>query len=339
MDLSIIVPVYNVEKFLLRCLDSIFSQRFPGELEVIGVDDGSVDGSLELLRDYAARESRLLVLTHRTNRKLSAARATGMKAAKGRYIMHVDSDDWLLPGSLASLSQRLQREEPDVIMFNYVRAGPDRVERVVKEFETKKFGPIRLELLPHFFKSCWAKVVKRELTEGMVYYEQNLNRGEDLILGVEVFLRAKSVLCVPDAYYAYFTNPDSITKTGTEREWFSTRVSVLEAMTALRRRYGSGGGVMDAALNFQMRIIHKKLALYRLNAPPVADWAEMVEVLDRLDDRGVLSRQIVNADNSFVARVLYGYRYLGIRWVTSYIVNGVLLPRVGRGWQLAGSNQ
>ncbi len=338
MDLSIVVPVYNVERFLTRCLDSIFSQRFPGELEVIGVDDGSVDGSLELLRDYAAQEPRLVVLTHKNNRKLSAARASGMKAAKGCYIMHVDSDDWLLPGSLASLFQRLQSEKPDVIMFNYVRAGPDRVERVVEEVETEKFGPMQPDLLPHFFKSCWAKVVRRELTGGMVYYNQSLNRGEDLILGVEIFLRAKNVLCLPDVYYAYFMNPDSITKTGTEREWFTTRVPVLEAMTALRQRYGAGDGVIDAAVHFQMRIIHKKLALYRLNAPPVVDWAEMAEVLDRLDERGLLSRQVVNADKSFVSRVLNVYRYLGLRWSTSYVINGVLLPRIGRGWQLPASN-
>jgi len=334
LDLSIIVPVYNVEEFLCRCLDSIFSQDFPGELEVIAVDDGSEDGSPEVLREYAKRESRLLVLTHNRNQRLSVARGTGMKAARGRYIMHVDSDDWLLPGSLAALFSKMQSEDPDVIMFNYVHADAAEFKRFAQDFEAEKISGPHLDLLPHFFRSCWAKVVKRSLADDMVYFDQRLNRGEDLILGVETFLRAKTFLCLPHTYYAYFSNPGSITSTGTKQEWFVTRVQVLEALAALKERYGSREDVLDAVVNFQMQVVHKKLALFRLSAGSVLEWNEMVAVLDRLDERGVLSREIIRADNSLVFRLFSAYRYLGLRWVTSYVVNGLLLPPFGRGWQL-----
>lgn len=335
MELSIIVPVYNVERFLTRCLDSIFSQSFPGELEVIAVDDGSGDGSLAALRSYAANEERLVVLTHGENRKLSVARASGLKVAKGRYVMHVDADDWLLPGALASIFRHMQGEGPDVIMFNYAHADETGGLTVVRDFSSEHLGPLTQELLPHFFKSCWAKVVKRELTEEMVYFEHPLNRGEDLIIGIETFLRAKTALCVPEVWYAYFRNPESITNTGSGQDWFVSRVPVLEAIVALKERYGLDGGAVSAAVRFQMGIIVKKIALYRLGSGAPLVWKQMVAVLDKLDEQGVLSRRIVRSDQSFVSRVTNAYRYLGLRWVTRYAINGVLLSKLGRGWILS----
>ena len=92
--ISIIVPVYNVEKFLERCLDSIFKQQFSSVFEVIAVDDCSTDNSLHVLKEYQKREKRLIIIEHEINKKLSCASKTGIRASTGDYIMHVDSDDW-----------------------------------------------------------------------------------------------------------------------------------------------------------------------------------------------------------------------------------------------------
>lgn len=99
MDISVIVPVYSVEEYLARCLDSIFSQHFSGLFEVIAVDDATTDRSLHILKSYQRTEPRLVVLTHEENKKLSIARTTGMNAARGDSIMHVDADDRLLSTS------------------------------------------------------------------------------------------------------------------------------------------------------------------------------------------------------------------------------------------------
>ena len=102
-NISIIVPVYNVEKYLVRCLDSIFTQNFSGTFEVIAVEDASTDNSLKVLKSYQAKEHGLKVIEHRINKNLSLARATGVSACSGDYIMHVDSDDWLLSNALENL--------------------------------------------------------------------------------------------------------------------------------------------------------------------------------------------------------------------------------------------
>ena len=121
VDISIIVPVFNVRNYLLRCLDSIFSQQFDGVFEVIAVDDASTDGSLDILKRYQSSEPRLRLLEHELNKKLSSARSTGMKHAIGAYIMHVDSDDCLIPGALRRLHNYCLKYSPDIIVFNYIR--------------------------------------------------------------------------------------------------------------------------------------------------------------------------------------------------------------------------
>ena len=92
-DISVIVPVYNTESYLKKCIENIINQTFRN-IEIILVDDGSTDTSAEILADYALRDNRIIVI-HQENQGLSAARNAGMRSAKGEYIMFVDSDDWI----------------------------------------------------------------------------------------------------------------------------------------------------------------------------------------------------------------------------------------------------
>jgi len=94
MDISIVVAVYNVEKYLRRYLNSIFSQHLCGTFEVIAVNGASTDSSARTLETNLQREPRLAVISRQVNKGLSITRATAMKAALGEYVMHVDSDDW-----------------------------------------------------------------------------------------------------------------------------------------------------------------------------------------------------------------------------------------------------
>ena len=91
--ISVIVPVYNVEKYLARCLDSIINQTL-ADIEIICINDGSTDNSLEILNDYAKKDSRIKIIDQ-TNAGLSCARNAGMQIAQGEYIGFVDSDDWI----------------------------------------------------------------------------------------------------------------------------------------------------------------------------------------------------------------------------------------------------
>ncbi len=113
MKFSIIIPVYNVEKYLRKCLDSVMAQTYPS-WEAICVNDGSTDNSLEILKEYASKDDRFKII-HQSNLGVSEARNTGMRAAKGEYICFLDSDDWIDTSSLENLDIVLTGE--DILCF------------------------------------------------------------------------------------------------------------------------------------------------------------------------------------------------------------------------------
>lgn len=117
VDISIIVPVYNLQTYVKECLDSLMDQDF-NNYEVIVVDDGSIDGSGKVCDDYADRYEKLLVI-HQPNRGLSAARNAGLAIAKGRYILFVDGDDCLEKNSLTNIYDICERAGTNIIRFNW----------------------------------------------------------------------------------------------------------------------------------------------------------------------------------------------------------------------------
>src|SRR6478735_4704643 len=119
--LTLIVPAYNVQGYIGECLDSVLGQDFT-DIEVIGVDDCSPDGSGAILDSYAARDSRLRVLHLTENVGLGRARNAGLDAATGDYVLFLDSDDTLAPGSLTAVAARLDAtDDPDILVYDYTR--------------------------------------------------------------------------------------------------------------------------------------------------------------------------------------------------------------------------
>ncbi len=153
--LSYIVPIYNVEDYLRKCVDSLLQQDLPtDEYEIILVDDGSPDACPAICDDYAAQYSNIRTI-HRSNGGLSAARNSGLKIAKGKYVQFVDSDDYIEPNTAAALTRKMEQDGLDILKFDYqnVRlifssdeksapAAPSRyispVSRVYERFEVNK---------------------------------------------------------------------------------------------------------------------------------------------------------------------------------------------------------
>ena len=146
MRFSIIIPVYNVERYLRECLDSVLSQSF-ADWEAVCVNDGSTDGSASILEEYASRDPRFKVMAQ-PNGGLSAARNSGMKASSGEYILFLDSDDWLETNALERIADVLNGE--DLLCFS----GRRYFE------ETKTFNPTD-------------KLTEKTYESGMAYYNEN----------------------------------------------------------------------------------------------------------------------------------------------------------------------
>jgi glycosyltransferase involved in cell wall biosynthesis len=116
---SVVVPVYNVESFLEECLESLLNQTYTN-YEIIAVNDGSTDGSLRILNAFAASEPRLKII-NQENAGLSAARNRGIEAAKGKYILFVDSDDLVVPEMIMTIASGFEQSDSEVVTFSYSR--------------------------------------------------------------------------------------------------------------------------------------------------------------------------------------------------------------------------
>ena len=126
LKLSIIVPVFNVEPYIEECICSLYRQDIPvSDYEVICVDDCSPDKSAQIVEKLQTEYPTLQLIRHERNKKLGGARNTGIRAAKGKYILFVDSDDMLVPNCLKQLIEAMESDDDEYIHFNYIKLYPD----------------------------------------------------------------------------------------------------------------------------------------------------------------------------------------------------------------------
>lgn len=211
--ISVIVPVYNVETFLLRCLESITSQTYHN-LEIILVDDGSTDSSGEICDSFVKTESRASVI-HQENGGLWYARNTGQKEAKGDFIMFVDSDDYLHVDAIRVLYEALvQHPTCGLSMCKYKQTFTlDEDIRKVGENRTEIWSVEQL-IYNHKGAFCtvvWNKLYRRSLISGIMAREYRIS--QDVDYNFRVFLRLKSLVIVDRELYFWVQRSGSATKT------------------------------------------------------------------------------------------------------------------------------
>jgi glycosyltransferase involved in cell wall biosynthesis len=180
--ISIIIPVYKVEKYLHRCLDSILAQTF-ADFECILVNDGSPDNSPAICDDYANRDSRIVVM-HQENKGVAVARDAGLKKAQGEFIHFVDSDDWIEPKALELLYKKQQETEADIVLGNVKKVFSWKTDTCIHPEILGDMPPIVYFLL-HSTKFLSAKLFKKSLFQN--YIVPNTNVGEDIIVNAQVF--------------------------------------------------------------------------------------------------------------------------------------------------------
>jgi glycosyltransferase involved in cell wall biosynthesis len=286
--ISIIVPVYNVEKFLERCLDSLFKQQFSSDFEVIAVDDCSTDKSLFILKEYQKHEQRLIILEHENNQKLSCARKTGIRRAMGDYIMHVDSDDWLLPNALEDLYQVLSKNLVDVVVFNYMRENGAGKQTKIQAIKENKFIANKEEVLELFQGACWNKIVKRELLEDMIYGTIGLNSEEDLIYSTEILLKSNSIYLSNGTHYAYFLNPNSITYSISPIDFLKSKNQTLSQLELIFIKYKPNDYFKDYYLDYFEKWIFLEFA--KIHYWYKGDFEDIYMLVDDLEKSAIISK-------------------------------------------------
>ena len=217
--LSVIVPIYNVEKYLDKCIQSIVDQTY-SNIEIILVDDGSPDNCPAMCDEWAKRDSRIKVI-HKKNGGLGYARNAGLDVATGVYVAFVDSDDHIAPQMYETLMKKAIEYDIDVVKSGFTREyDSGKVETFIDMEARIDIGKEAvLELIPlHVPKygrtltytctSC-TSVYKRNIVPRFVSERQYVS--EDLIFTVECLLRATSFAYIPESYYCYFIRHGSIT--------------------------------------------------------------------------------------------------------------------------------
>lgn len=214
---SIIVPVYNTEKYISECLYSLIQQSYP-HIEIIAVDDGSTDNSLSILNKISTTDNRLKVF-FQPNQGVSATRNFALSKATGEYIMFVDADDWIDVSTIEECLQAI--EDADVCFFAYIREFTNRslpkslfpqtlifATEACKQLQRRMIGPIGGELAnPGMLDSLgtiWGKLYRKEILNGTEFIDLKvIGTAEDSLYNCNVFRKVQKAVYVNKAFYHY----------------------------------------------------------------------------------------------------------------------------------------
>ena len=216
---SVIVPVYNVEKYLKRCLDSLVNQTL-SDIEIICVNDGSTDGSAQILEEYAIKDNRIKIITQ-VNSGLSEARNTGIKNASGEYIGLVDSDDFVDKDFFEKLYNAAVSNNCDIACGNIVRGNDRKKDKVFLNYQEEKVvksirEKYEISGVPNHCY-VWNKIYKREplISSGITFIRGIVY--EDMPFTADVLESLGDMVVVPDVFYHYWINDESIVKTPSDK--------------------------------------------------------------------------------------------------------------------------
>ena len=210
MKYSVIIPVYNVENYLSRCIDSLLAQNYV-DLEILLIDNGSKDQSGQICEDYAAQFSNIIAY-HIPNKGVSSARNFGLSKAEGEFICFVDADDYLVGNLFSDVESQLD-SQLDLLVFSYynsIEKNLSEIDRSAKILPTEgkkdksDFIALFQELfLTDMMYTVWNKIYRREFLEEHQIVFESYELGEDVRFNLNVYQHVNAVLLVKSGYYVY----------------------------------------------------------------------------------------------------------------------------------------
>ena len=279
---SIIIPVYNVESYLDRCVDSVLKQSFQ-DIEILLIDDGSTDKSGLLCDRWAEKDNRVRVI-HKVNEGVSAARNIGLDQANGDYIAFVDSDDFIDANMIETLYNTLQIKHADMCICGFV---------FVDEFgnplaEENQSSPITDEILTGFeviqklagdrgwfYHLAWNKLYRKDLFSD-IRFPKGIICGEDAFIAHRLLGKCSIVACISDTYYYYTQRNQSVTHSRTWKTCLNDAESFLD-----RASYCYEHGLYECASHFYWETTKLFFILYSETESDPALSSELQDTLQR----------------------------------------------------------
>lgn len=238
---SVIVPVYKVDNYLVRCLDSLCRQSLK-DIEILLIDDASPDRCGEICEKYAAQDRRFKVIHHKENKGLSAARNTGIGQATADYLMFVDSDDWVHEDFCKAPYECAIHNDSDIVMFGYRQIS----------YQPKKHENMNITvIIPAGFRSkqeaidltftvigmvAWNKLYHKKLFKTIRYPEGKIF--EDTATTYKLIWNSSRIYCMDQVLYVYYRRTDSITMRKLTRKTLNTHFTVCQQMCVDLTKWG-----------------------------------------------------------------------------------------------------
>lgn len=285
VNVTVVIPVYNMEAYLDRCVKSVLDQTLPN-MEIILVDDGGSDGSVAMCDDYASAYPDKIRVIHKENGGLTSAWKAGSAKARGRYIGYVDSDDFILPDMYETLFNRIEKEQADIACcgLHHIYEDGDHEEwNDQMEFPTDVFEPaaIREEMFPvlindgsfmgrRLHPSRVIKLVKTSLVKkNLSLCSDEVSIGEDFQFSLCMFLDAKKIVVIKDYFpYYYYMNHASMTMKYDPR--YMDKIKIMKENLLRISREKGGYDFSEQIWNdfLCLTMLHVKGGIYKKKSAP-----------------------------------------------------------------------
>lgn len=201
--ISVILPVYNAEKTIRRCVESVLAQSMP-DFELLIIDDGSIDETPTIIDTYAKQDQRVRVF-HKENSGVASARQLGIENAKGYYSIHVDADDWIEPPELSSLYKKAVSEDADLVICDYYRVIDNNVQYISQNIKDCNSLSLLNDVITDKVRTyLWSMLIKHSLYEKYnISFPLKMTYVEDTFVVAKLLLNNINVCYLPKAFYYY----------------------------------------------------------------------------------------------------------------------------------------
>lgn len=264
---SILIPVYNVEKYLRRCLTSAINQSLEN-IEIICVDDGSTDSSASILSEYASIDYRISIVTHKTNLSLRMARDSAVKLSKGKYLLFLDSDDWILDDTCERLYRCLSEHQyPDILEFAYFEQPTGRIRTASKQLSEDRVSDLLKPYNP-YPQTVWNKAYKGDMTRkafaSMDIFHSTM--AEDAYHSLILSWFSTNIKTIDIPLYNYSTNTGV---SSSQKRTLDQIKKILESMNEVCKRTYSffekhDKSYLDKCIGLEVHFAHSVVNVYIL---------------------------------------------------------------------------
>ncbi|MBU2951161.1 glycosyltransferase [Tamlana agarivorans] len=316
-NISIIIPMYNVEKYLNKCVASVYEQNFkPGTFEIIMVNDESPDNSLEVANKLALKHDAIKIISQK-NKGLGGARNTGIENAIGRFLVFLDADDWLIPNTVNDIIEIATKNNLDVLEFGAHRVSEDHA--IISSSSKSSHGKI-YNGVDYYNKIKYAGSACNKLYSNQFLKVNNLRflekiYGEDFEFNTRIFYCAKKVMAVKNICAAFLNSSNSITRNkdrSMKDKYLNDFITILSSIKSFQTKNQQLPPIKSSDLFFKERFAMVNINAFYLMFKNNYSYRDMRKYRTKLIDKGLfqVSYSVSNKKKDLFRKVLLKNFYL-----------------------------